>query len=398
MSDELSQHELEENTPIESKSADADEMTEEQLAEAKRYNHQKLVVGLIEMAVDIVFLALVAFLVARPIDELLAGASWLQNMWVRLAAFFTIIGAASFCVSLPFSYYSGFVLEHRFGMSRQTLRGWSLRLIKSGVLAFLFGLLMVEGLFFMIWLTGAYWWLAASAAFFAVSVMFGQLMPILILPLFYKVERLEDEELMDRFEKLAKETDLSIEGVYRLHLSAETSKANAALTGLGHTRRVLLGDTLIDKFTPDEIEVVLAHEIGHHVFRHIPKLILFGLIYSTISFFLCDVIIKAWVGESFSYDAVPVYALPMLILVITVFSTFLAPLKNILSRRFERQCDCYALERTGLKESFISAFNKLATQNKADPNPHPLEVFLLHDHPPISERLQMAHDFEGTCD
>jgi len=394
MSDEPNDQEPEENTAIKSpESVDTDEMSEEQLAEAKQYNHQKLIVGLIEMAVDVVFLAIIAFLVAQPIDQWLIGVSWLQNMWIRLAAFFTIIGAASFCVSLPFSYYSGFVLEHRFGMSRQTIFRWLLRLFKGGVLSFLFGLLMVEGLFFMIWLTGAYWWLAASAAFFAVSVLIGQLMPILILPLFYKVERLEDEELMERFEKLAKGTDLSIEGVYRLHLSAETTKANAALTGLGRTRRVLLGDTLIDKFTLDEIEVVLAHEIGHHVFRHIPKLILFGLIYSTISFFLCDVIVKAWVGEGFRYDAVPVYALPMLVLVITVFSTLLAPLKNVLSRRFERQCDQYALQRTGLKESFLSAFHKLAKQNKADPNPHPLEVILLHDHPPISERLQMAKDY-----
>ena len=140
----------------------------------------------------------------------------------------------------------------------------------------------------LIWTTHGWWWLAAAAAFFAVSIVFGQLLPVLILPLFYKIEKLDAPELAERIGRLAAGTGLSIEGVYRMALSDETVKANAMLAGLGRTRRVLLGDTLLEGFTPDEIEVIFAHEIGHHVFRHIRKMILAGLVQSAVGFWICD--------------------------------------------------------------------------------------------------------------
>ena len=137
---------------------------------------------------------------------------------------------------------------------------------------------MMLGLYWLIWTAGGWWWLAAAGLFFLVSVALGQLLPVLILPLFYKIERLDQPELAARIARLAEGTGLSIEGVYRMALSDETVKANAMLAGLGRTRRVLLGDTLLDAFSPDEIEVILAHEIGHHVFGHIRKMIVGGAV------------------------------------------------------------------------------------------------------------------------
>jgi STE24 endopeptidase len=136
--------------------------------------------------------------------------------------------------------------------------------------------------------------------------------------------------------------------------------------------------------------VVLAHEIGHHVHRHIALLIALGLGYSVVSFGLCDLVLAAWVGAGLRYDSLPVHVLPILLVAISVLSLVVEPLRNAVSRHFERQCDRYALERTGLHAAFRSAFQKLARQNKTDPNPHPLEVFLFHDHPPIAERLRLA--------
>jgi len=165
------------------------------------------------------------------------------------------------------------------------------------------------------------------------------------------------------------------------------------LAGLGRTRRVLLGDTLLDRFTPEEIEVVFAHEVGHHVYRHIPKIILAGILYSAAGFWICDRLLTAWAGQgagTFDYAHTPVYALPLVMLVLTIFATVLEPLQNSISRRFERQCDQYALEQTGSKASYLSAFRKLARVNKADPDPHWLEVFLFHSHPPIARRLALA--------
>ena len=120
---------------------------------------------------------------------------------------------------------------------------------------------------------------------------------MLILPLFYKIERLEDDELSARFQRLASGTGLTIEGVYRMRLSRETVKANAMLAGLGRTRRVILGDTLLDGFTPDEIEVVLAHEVGHHVYRHIAKFLAGGFVFSFAAFFLCDLVLRLQVAR-----------------------------------------------------------------------------------------------------
>jgi STE24 endopeptidase len=217
--------------------------------------------------------------------------------------------------------------------------------------------------------------------------------PVLILPLFVKYEPLRDETLQAELARLAEGTGLNIEGTYRLLLSADTKKANAMLAGLGRTRRVLLGDTLLDNFTHDEIKVVMAHELGHHVFGHIRKMILLAIPYSLISFWLCDRALAWWITASGSqYDPaqMPVYAVSLLMLLTFVLSLVTGPLQNALMRHFERQCDRYALDRTGLAGAYRSAFTKLARLNKADPDPHWLEVLLFDDHPPIRERLAMA--------
>jgi len=178
--------------------------------------------------------------------------------------------------------------------------------------------------------------------------------------------------------------------VYRMRLSTETNKANAMLAGLGRTRRVLLGDTLLDGFTPDEIEVVLGHEIGHHVYHHIPKLMAVGLVFSLVGFFVCDRVLVWWYGPGFVYEHLPVHVLPVLLLVVSVLSVLASPLSNGISRHFERQSDRYALQRTRLDRAYVSAFTKLSRLNKADPQPPWLEVVLFHDHPPIAERLSLA--------
>jgi STE24 endopeptidase len=151
----------------------------------------------------------------------------------------------------------------------------------------------------------------------------------------------------------------------------------------------------LDRFTPDEIEVIFAHEIGHHVFRHIRKMIATGAVYSVIGFWLCSQVMLAWAESHYGVTSarqMPPATLPLLMFVLTVFSLIMEPLQNAISRRYERQCDRYALERTGLREAYSSAFRKLARLNKDDPDPHPLEVLLFHSHPPIRERLAMAED------
>jgi STE24 endopeptidase len=393
------------------------DMTPDQLAEARRYGRIELICDLADKALDLAYLAVATIFLARPLDDWLAG--FIPRAGLRLAAMFAIVTGLHILLSFPLSLYSGFVLEHRFGLSRQTLGRWLWRYLKRNLLVLAFGLVMFEGLYAIIWWTGPNWWWIAAVAFFAVSVVLGQLVPVLILPLFYKIERIDAgansdaaadperggapsgpasgsakaAEVARRMKRLAEGTGLSIEGVYRMDLSSETAKANAMLAGLGRTRRVIMGDTLLDGFTADEIEVVFAHEVGHHVHRHIYKLIALGVVLSAIGFWTCDFVLRAWAGigpGGFTYDQLPVASLPLLMLWLTGFSLLLEPLQNSISRHFERQCDRYALTRTGLRAAYLSAFRKLARLNKDDPSPNPVAVFLFHSHPPISERLAMA--------
>ena len=370
------------------------ELSPAELAEAKRYGGEKLRCEIGDQLLDLAYLGVAAAVLAMPLDRWLA--TFISSVALRLAALFVLITLGHEVVSFPLSYFSGYVLERRYQLSRQTPLGWVARHFKQFGLALVLGLVMFEGLYAIIWGIGSWWWLCAAGVFFVVSVLLSQLMPVLILPLFYKIERLQDAELSGRMTRLAEGTGLSIEGVYRMGLSAETAKANAMLAGLGHTRRVLMGDTLLDQFTPDEIEVIFAHEIGHHVYRHIRKLILAGVVSSVAAFWICNWLVGRWVasqqGASVGPEDWPVWTLPMVMWVVTAFFMLLGPLQNLLSRRFERQCDRYALVRTGRRDAYVSAFRKLARLNKDDPEPSALEVFWFHSHPPIAERLAMADE------
>jgi STE24 endopeptidase len=372
-------------------SVESDEQTPEQRAEAKRYNNISLLCTLVDMAIDLVYLGLMAFVFAHPLDAWLAHFTTLagDQSTLRLIALFCVVMLGHILVSLPLSFYSHYVVEHQFGLSNQSVARWVRNWLLSNVLTIVLGIVLNVGLFWIIWHTGNYWWLIAAGAFFVVSVVLGQLAPVLIVPLFYKVEPIDNAELDARMKELAKGTGLTIQGVYRLGLSADTQKANAMLAGLGSTRRVLMGDTLLEKFTPDEIDVIFAHELGHHVHKHIPKMIATGVVVSLAGFYLIDRVLVWWAGIP-NAAAAPVASLPLVMFTLTAFSLLLSPLQNAISRFYERQSDRYALSRTSNPSAYRSAFWKLARLNKADTEPHRLEVIMLHSHPPISERLAMA--------
>jgi STE24 endopeptidase len=373
-------------------------MTPEQLAEAKLYGRYSLACTLADKGLDLLFLTFAAVVLARPLDEWLRGSPLLERFdSLRLVVFFLLIMLLHIAVSVSLSFYAGYILEHRFHLSTLSVGGWVRRYLKQNLLALLLGTVLVLGLYWLIWTTRGWWWLTAAGAFFCVTIIMGRIFPVLVMPLFYKIEPLDAPELAERIRGLAAGTGLAIEGVYRIALSAETVKANAMLAGLGRTRRVLLGDTLLDHFSPAEIAVVFAHEIGHHVFRHVRKMILLGLAISVAGFWICDRLLAGWAAQGGQtvdvnqfYANLPIWTEPWIMLILSVFSLLLEPLMNGISRHFERQCDGYAFERVGQPEAYLSAFSKLAQQNKDDPCPHWFEVFWLHDHPPIGQRLAIA--------
>jgi len=355
----------------------------------KRYQRLKLSASLANTIAGLTWLGFFAVLFGPLLGEWLKAtfpdARWLQ-LWLTGFA----LVATLELVSLPLEFWSGYTLEHEHQLSNQTLAGWLRQRVKLWLVGGVLGWLLLTGLYAVLWATGEWWWLWATAFWLLVTVVLGQLLPVVILPIFYKVTPLEDASLLERLRNLATGTGLTVRGVYRLHLSEETKKANAALTGLGRTRRVLLGDTLLDQFTPAEIDVVFAHELGHHVYKHVPKLIAVHVVMALAGFWLVDVVLR-WTAPGLGYvNLHDPTALPLFVLVLSLFGLLLGPAQNALSRRFERQCDRYALTRTGDPDAYRSAFTKLARVNKADPDPHPLVVWLWHDHPAIRERLRMA--------
>ncbi len=357
--------------------------------DVKEYNRLHLWTGLISLALSLLYLAFMA-LVAGPEVDQTTRLAWDDDRWRRLVRLTFVYGFWYEALHLPLAFWSGYVLEHRYQLSNQSFKQWVGQVIRSWLLIIAIGLPLFVGLYALLWYSGSWWWLWATAAWLAVTLVLGQLAPVLILPIFYKFTRLDDPALVERLERLADGTGLKVEGVYRWHLSEETRKANAALAGLGRTRRVLLGDTLLENFTPEEIGVVFAHEIGHHVYRHIPKMVLESVLVSAVGFWVIDFVLRraapALGYTSFNDPA----ALPLLMLVPAVLGLVLSPMQNALSRHFERQCDRYALERTGQPAAYRSAFIKLARLNKTDADPHPLKVWLFDDHPPIRERLALA--------
>jgi STE24 endopeptidase len=356
--------------------------------ETKRYERRKLTATIVNSLLSLVVLAVAGLLLGPRVDGLVRRVVG-DNNWLRLIAIGFIYAAVLELLTLPVGFWSGFVLEHRYGLSNQTFRRWLWRRVKGYLIGGPLGLVLLLGLYVLLWYGGAWWWVWATAGWLALTLVMGQILPTVVLPLFYKVTPLDDAPLLERLRRLAEGTGLKVQGIYRLGLSADTKKANAALAGLGRTRRVLLGDTLLNEFTPEEIEVVFAHEVGHHVHRHIPKMMVASVAIAALGFWLVDWVLRGS-AHALGYGGFnDPAALPLVLLVLTLLGLILAPAQNAVSRFFERQCDRYALDKTGLVQAYRSAFLKLARLNK-------LVVWLFDDHPPIRQRLAMASDFDAA--
>ncbi len=230
------------------------------------------------------------------------------------------------------------------------------------------------------------------------SVLMSNLAPILIMPLFNKYVPLGDEhkELADRLMKLAERANTKVRGVFKFDMSKRTKSANAALTGIGNTRRIILGDTLINEFSTDEIETVLAHELGHQVHRDIPLFIAFGTLSTTIGFYLASLGMN-WAVTYFGFSSVSdPAAFPALALILSLYGLLTSPLDNAISRWRENMADDYALQSTGKNEAFASAFTRLANQNLGEIDPEKWVVFMFYSHPPLGERIEKAKRFTTT--
>lgn len=322
-------------------------------------------------------------------------ASFAADDWSLIAIFVIIFGGLFSLITLPLGYYSGFVLPHRFGQSNLSLKDWIIDRLKGLTIGAPIGLILLELLYLALRLTGDLWWLWAAGGMLVFTVLLSNLAPTLIMPLFNKYIPLGDEhkDLEERLLALAERAKTKVKGVFKFDMSKRTKSANAALTGIGNTRRIVLGDTLINEFTADEIETVLAHELGHHVNRDIPLFIAFGTVSTTLGLYLASLTLNWAVGYFGFAGPADIAAFPALALIFSIYGLVTQPLDNAVSRWRERKADDYALQATGKNEAFASAFTRLANQNLGDVDPEKWVVFMFYSHPPLGERIEKARRF-----
>ncbi len=318
------------------------------------------------------------------------------NVWLSTFLYFTVAFVAYGALFFPLSYYSGFVLPHRYRLSTQTLRAWLIDVAKGGALGVVLGGLVIEVVYALLRAAPDTWWLWASAFMILFSVILANLAPVLIFPIFFKFKPLDDADLVARLTALAARANTRVRGVYTMIMSEKTTTTNAALMGLGNTRRIVLGDTLYEKYTPDEIESILAHELGHQVHHDIGWSLIAQTALTIAGFYIADVFLKWSVAQLHYTGIADLAAMPLFAMALGVFGFVTTPLGNAFSRWRESIADEYALESTRNAGAFIGAMEKLADQNLAELEPERWVEFLLYDHPPIGERLKRGAQFAAT--
>jgi STE24 endopeptidase len=357
--------------------------------EARRYNKIRRWLGVADFAVGSAFLILL----------LLTGwTDWLRDLALRrafqnytLAVFVYLFFLLLISKALGFGLdYYGFQLERKFQLATQRVRSWLWDEIKGFLVGLVLAGIVVELLYFIIRQSPQHWWLITWIVFLALFVLMAQLAPVVLFPIFYKFEPLENEDLRRRLVLLSEHAGTRVRGVYRWKLSEKSKKANAALTGLGNTRRIILADTLLDNYAPEEIEAVLAHELGHHVHRHILKSIFVQAGATLLGFWAANWVLHYAVDHHMFEELSDFANLPLLAITVTALSLLLMPALNAYSRFNERQADRYAFESIASVEPFISSMNKLAQQNLAERTPSKWVEILFHSHPAISKRVAAA--------
>jgi STE24 endopeptidase len=355
-----------------------------------------------------VSVASVAWSVGLLVILLWSGASgWLRDVSVAVAA--ALVGAGRMAPAvllyvvgltmlhaigdLTLGYYGGYLLERRYGLSQQRPRAWLTDQAKSLALTVVLGGAAISLIYYTMRIAPGLWWLVSGLLFALLLAGLANLAPVLLLPLFYSVKPLARESLRVRLLTLAEKADARVLGAYEWGLGDKTRKANAALAGLGSTRRILVSDTMLADYSDEEIEVVLAHEIAHHVHGDIWKGLLFESALVLVGFYASSVVLTRFASDFALKSPADVAGLPLLLLTAGGVSLLTLPVAHAMSRAHERSADRFALELTRNPTAFVSAMRRLGAQNLAEEHPSKIVQWLFHSHPPMFERITAAQTF-----
>jgi len=362
--------------------------------DASRYNRIRRWLEIADFLMGLVLLVVVLLTgwIGELRDWAYGGAFQNYQLSVFLYVFMLMLGGK--LLGLGLDYY-GLRLERRYQLSNQKTRSWLWDEVKGFLVGLVVAGIVAELLYFTIRQSPQHWWLIAWASFMVLFIVMAQVAPLILFPIFYKFEPLDNEDLKRRLVKLSEGAGTKVRGIYKWHLSEKTKKANAALTGLGATRRIILADTLLDHYSYDEIEAVLAHELGHHVHKHILKSIFVQAGITLFGFWAANLVLHLAIEQWDMFDRLSDFAnLPLLVLVSTILSFLLMPALNAYSRFNERQADRYAFQSIRNVQPFISSMNKLAAQNLAERTPTKWVEWFFHSHPAISRRVAAAEAWE----
>lgn len=342
----------------------------------------------------------IAFLVVL----LLSGFSrWLRDFialphLAQMALYGIALMAIYGVISMPLLVYRGFVLPRRYGLSTQTLRAWLFDLAKGGMLGATLGAISLVAIYWLLANFPATWWLWAALMALLFTVILANLAPILIVPLFYKQKLLEDTELVRRLLSLAERARVKVCGVFVMNMSSKGTTANAALMGLGNTRRIVLGDTLFDRYSPDEIESILAHELGHHSHRDIVRMIAVQSAVTLVMFYLGSLSLNFAVPRLGLEGVADIAAFPVLALTLAVVSLGTGPLLGAYSRHIEQAADDYALRMTAKPKAFIQMMTRLTDQNLSEAQPSRWVELFFYEHPPYYKRVAKAREYAARAE
>ena len=362
---------------------------EDKYAKSQRYARENstfgLIQGTISNAITIPFILLGGF---NTIDKVARSAGY--GPIITGLLFVGILALLSGIIGLPFAVYDNFVIEEKYGFNKSTVKTFILDLIKSVLLSIIIGAPLFALIVWFFRETGTlaplYTW--AMVTLFQLFMML--IAPTFIMPLFNKFTPLEEGELKDNLEKYARENDFHLKGIYKMDESKRTSKPNAFFTGFGKSRRIVLYDTLIEKYTNDELLTTLAHEMGHYKLKHMPKMVIAAILETGFIFFTLSLFINnSELFAAFKMENLSVYAsLVFFGFLYSPISTIISIVMNIFSRKREYEADRFAVETTGKGEEMITALKKLSIDTLSNLTPHPLKVFFYHSHPPVLARIQ----------
>ena len=356
---------------------------------AKDYEFDNLVIDVGSSILSFIALILFLWFGTKPLFDFLTGT--LGNIWLVRITYVLVFAIGFFLLDLPTSWL-GFRVEHKYGLSNQDSGSWLIDEIK-GLLISLF--LALAGFLLLFWAieVSRLWWLWSWVAFTFISIFIGFISPTVLMPIFYDFRPLEDEGLQERLEDLANRAQLDVLGAFNMEASAKTKKAVGALTGIGSSRRIILSDTMLENYSEEEIEAVIAHEMGHHKYHDIWFLIGVQSLFSLLGFYLISTFIDPLLG--FFSLSLNISALPLILVMMEIVMFLLSPFKNLLSRIRERAADGFSLELVDKPRALGEALVKLSQQNLGNPAPPKLVELLFYDHPSGLKRVERAFEYEG---